>query len=436
MTRKQKTKNIEWLKTPKGTKDILCGDFELYKEVIEKAESIAAYYGFKPIATPHIEKEDLFTATLGETSDVIEKQMFSIKTRGGDRLVLRPEGTAGIMRAYFEHGMHTLPQPVMLYYQGSFFRHEKPQRGRYRELKQFGLEILGSSEEITDVIIIRLISVLLQEFGIPYTVNINTLGDRACAPLYKKDLVSFFKKRANYLCKDCKRRLKTNPLRILDCKEERCYATREDAPQMINYLCDECKKHFKNVIEYLDALGIPYILDNFLVRGLDYYSRTVFEFFEETEQNAEEIFSKIAVASGGRYDYLGETLGNRSVPSVGGAVGLDRIVLSLKEKDVKPQRARDKKTKIFLIQLGDLAKQKSLNLIEDLRKARIETHYLQSKDNLRNQLKIASNTKAAITLIIGQKEALENQIIVKNMDKGVQELVSADKIIDYLKNKI
>lgn len=442
----KKTKiNIDLLHSPKGTRDLLSEDYELQKEISEKAEKIAAYYGFSPIETPHIEKEELFTATLGETSDIVEKQMYTIRTKGGDRLVLRPEYTAPVMRAYLEHGMHTLPQPVMLYYNGALFRHENPQKGRLREYHSFGLEILGAQDEIADALILRLTTLILKEIGVKsYIVNINSIGDKECAPLYKKELVSFLRKKSGNLCSDCKRRLKTNPLRVLDCKEEKCKEIVSNAPQMIDFLCDDCKKHFKTVLEYLDELNIPYILDNCLVRGLDYYSRTVFEIFEETaeEENTpkndiEEKESKIALAAGGRYDYLGQIISGKNVPGVGAGIGIERLALILKEQTGATKEKRKQKTpKIYLIQLGELAKRKSLLLLEDLRKAHIPILHSLSKDSLRGQLKSADNLKSEIALIIGQKEALENTVIARNMETGSQEIIEISKAAEYLKEKI
>ena len=441
----------ELLQTPKGTRDILPHDLLYWRAVETKAEDIMRSYGFKPIRTPHIEKEEIFSATLGETSDIVEKQMYSFRTRGGDALVLRPEGTTSIMRAYFEHGMHTLPQPVMLYYKGSFFRHEKPQRGRLREFSQFGIEILGDEDAIADALTIRVIGLILSEIGIKsFIVNINSIGDKECAPLYRKDLVAFFKKKANNLCKDCKRRLKSNPLRILDCKEEKCVQAKQEAPQMFNYLCEECKKHLKNLLEYLDMLGIPYFLDNFLVRGFDYYSRTVFEFFEdnpdqnlppkggeqETSKNKEKeaILQKIAIAAGGRYDYLGDILGGRHIPAVGAAIGIERGLQIFKERKIKLKQ--DKTPKVFLIQLGDLAKRKSLILMEELRKAHISARHSLNKDSIRSQLKLADSLKVGLALIIGQKEALEEKAIIRDMETGGQEILHFSKIVDYIKEKI
>lgn len=442
MNKKPKQKSSDWLQTPKGTRDILSEDYGYFKEIFSKAEEIVSYYGFNPIQTPHFEKEDLFTATLGETSDIIEKQMYTIRTKGGDKLVLRPEGTAPIVRAYLEHGMHSLPQPIMLYYKGSFFRHENPQRGRFREFNQFGLEILGVSDEITDAMIIRMICLILSEIGIKsFIVHVNSIGDKECAPIYKKELLSYLRKKVNHLCKDCKKRVKINPLRVLDCKEEKCKEIVEEAPQIVNYLCEECKKHLKNLLEYLESLGIPYMLDSFLVRGLDYYSKTVFEIFEDKGEIIAEddnSASKLALASGGRYDYLAGILGGRNVPGVGGAIGMERLISIIKEQKEQLENKNtdsDKNSKLYLIQLGDLAKRKSMILLEDLRKSGIQVYHSLSKDSLRSQLKSASNLKSLYALIIGQKEALENKVILRNMETGSQDIVPLDKFVNYIKEK-
>lgn len=445
MAKKLKTKfNPEVFRTPKGTRDIFGEDYKYQKKIFDKAEEIAAYYGFSPLQTPHIEKEELFIATLGETTDIVEKQMYTIRTRGGDKLVLRPEGTAPAMRAYLEHGMQALPQPIMLYYKGQFFRHENPQKGRFREFSGFGIEILGTEDEVADGLTIRLISLILKEIGIKsYIVHINSIGDKNCAPIYKKELVSFLKKKVNHLCKDCKRRVKINPLRVLDCKEEKCREVIEEAPQITNFLCEECKKHFKNTLEYLETLEIPYYINNFLVRGLDYYTKTVFEFFEERESEKNEILEsekengllKIALASGGRYDYLGTVLGNKNVPAVGSMLGVDRLTMILKEKESAQNKAVEtKKTRIYLIQLGDLAKRKSLILLEELRKANITVRHALSKDSLRSQLKSAAGINTAIALIIGQKEALDNSVIARDMETGSQKIVPIEEVVNYIKN--
>ena len=437
-----KQKNI--LQAPKGMRDILPEEYIYYANVYEKAEEIASYYGFHPIQTPHLEKIEIFTGALGETSDIVEKQMYTLKTRGGDHLALRPEGTAPVMRAYIEHGMFTRPQPQMLQYKGSFFRHERPQKGRFRELQQFGLEIIGEESPAAEATVIKALAVILEELKItPFTVHINSLGDKECKSAYKKELLSYYRKKSGKVCDDCKRRMKENPLRLLDCKDEKCAEIKKDAPQMLDYLCDPCSKHFKEVLEFLDATEVPYFLDNHLVRGLDYYSRTVFEFFPENTQskpdeqeNSEnkEKKSASAIASGGRYDYLAKTMSRKDFPAAGGAMGIERVIQVMKEKGVriKPK----KEPKVFFIQLGQDAKHKSFSIIEMFRKAHLPLSQSISKDNLRSQLKIASKLKIPYALILGQKEVIDGTIIIKDMESMEQETVPYEKVIEFIKKKL
>ncbi len=351
MSGKNKQKDI-LLQTPKGMKDLLPEEYPFYQNFFGQAEEIANYYGFQPIQTPHLEKIDLFTATIGEATDIVEKQMYTFKTRGGDHLVLRPEGTAPVMRAYLKHGMHTRPQPVMLWYKGSFFRHESPQFGRSREFQSFGLEILGESNSIADATIIRVATAILEDAGLKnYIVHINSIGDKECKNVYRKELANYYRRKINHLCKDCKRRLKENPFRLLDCKEESCQKLKQGAPQMINYLCPDCKNHLKEVLEILDTLNIPYMLDHYLVRGLDYYTRTVFEIFLDEKDESPEKPSQLknlALCGGGRYDGLSRILSNKDVPAVGMGMGAERVIMALHENKLLRQRSRN--PKIFFIQ--------------------------------------------------------------------------------------
>ncbi len=422
----------EPIKKARGTRDILGKEYFLREKFIEKAKSIAAFYGFRPIQTPHLEKVELFTSSAGESTDIVEKEMYALKTKGGDKLVLRPEGTAPIVRAYFEQGMQSKPQPVMLYYHGSFFRYQKPQKGRGREFQQFGLEVLGESDSIADAVVIRVIRSILEEAGGLKNVSLrlNSIGDSECRKSYIKDLTAYYRKKAKDLCKDCERRLKTNPLRLLDCKNENCVEVKAEAPQIINYLCDDCKNHFKSLLEILDSSGIPYYLDHFLVRGLDYYSRTVFEFFPENKENEKPA---LAVAGGGRYDALGSIVGERELPGSGGAIGIDTVIISSPKTK---QKILKKTSKVYFIQLGAGAKQKSLSILEMLRKAKISAKHSLSKDSLKGQLKMASRLGIPYSLILGQKEVFEDSIIVKDMKTFSQETVPLSRLIDYLKKKI
>ncbi len=259
-------------------RDLLTRDYYFYQGFFEKASEVAIYYGFKPIETPLLEETRLYTSGVGVGTDIVEKEMYNVKTKGGTQLTLRPEGTAGIVRAYIENGMQTFPQPVMLYYYGTFYRYERPQKGRLRELRQFGLEILGSEKSIADATIIKVAMSIIEEAGYKnLLLSINSIGDKACRGAYRKELTSYYKKHSGAICKDCKLRLKNNPLRLLDCKDEKCRPIKEGAPQSVSFLCDPCKQHFKEVLEYLETLKIEYTIDSNLVRGLDYYTRTIFE---------------------------------------------------------------------------------------------------------------------------------------------------------------
>lgn len=413
-------------------KDILADEYVFYQNIFDKGEEIASYYGFKPIQVPTLENIEVFTSTLGETSDIVEKQMYLVKSGSNEKLVMRPEATAGIMRAYIEHGMHTLPQPVMLWTKGSFFRHESPQKGRFREFQQFNLEIIGEPKPIGEAIIIQIMTLILKELGINQTtVHINSIGDKECRPEYRKKLVAYYKKHIHELCKDCKRRLKENPLRLLDCKETKCIEIRKEAPQTVDSLCPPCKQHLKEILEFLDMNNINYFLNTHLVRGLDYYSRTVFEIIPDSAEGAP---SALTLASGGRYDTLAKILGKREAPAVGGALGVDRIAAAMQENKINPKHKRV--PKVFFIQLSPSAKQKSLKIIEMFRTANIYIAQSVSKDNLNSQLSLASKMNVPYVLILGQKESLENSIIVRDMVAGSQESVPIEKVVEIVKKKI
>jgi len=431
---------------PKGMRDFIGDEHHKYQGFFEKAAEIALYYGFQPIETPTMEREDVFIATNSEDTDLVGKEMYSLKTKGGDKLALRPEGTAPVMRAYLEHGMQTLPQPVKLYYYGSFFRHDNPQRGRYRELKQFGMEMIGVQKAIADAMVIYLTAMILKEVGIDnIVIDINSIGDKESRTPYLRELTAYYRKHLNHLCADCKQRIKANPMRILDCKHAQCQPFKEKAPQTIAHLSPDAKRHFKEVLEYLDALKLNYRINTNLVRGLDYYTHTVFEITElptentkaETEEETdakkkEEPATPLTIAGGGRYDYLAKRLGSKKdVPAMGVGMGVDRILMSPNYKTVQPRIV--KKPKIYFIQLGFEAKLKSLEVIEILRNARIPVTHSLTKDGLSAQLAIAEKMGIPYALIFGQKEALEGTVIIREMLTRSQETVKIAKLADHIK---
>jgi len=427
---KNKKMNNKELASVKGMRDILSDNYYAFQGFFEKAQEVAVYYGFKPIQTPIVEFEDVFTSSVGIGTDIVDKEMYTLKTKGGDHLALRPEGTAGVMRAYIEHGMQSLPQPVMLYYYGPFFRHDNPQRGRYREFHQFGVEIIGTEKSIADALIIKTTMAILEEAGAKnLVVDINSIGDKDCRPAYIKELVSYYKKHINELGAIDRERLKTNPLRILDSKDPKVILINENAPDSISYLTGEAKKHFKQVLEYLEEMEIPYRINKNLVRGLSYYSHTVFEIIEIPE---DESMAPLTLAGGGRYDYLAKNLGSKKdIPAMGVAIGVDRIVESSWFAKLSPRIA--KKPKIYFIQLGFEAKLKSLNVIEVLRRGKIPIAQSLSKDSLSAQLATAEKLGMKYAIIFGQKEALENSVIVRDMSSRCQETVKIPKLLEYLK---
>lgn len=418
------------LSTPKGMRDIMNEEFYNFQGFFEKAQEVAIYYGFKPIDTPMLEHESVFTSGIGEGTDIIDKEMYTLKTKGGDHLALRPEHTASLMRAYIEHGMQTTPQPVMFYQYGPTFRHDNPQRGRYRQFFQFDLDSLGSDKSIMDALVIKVGMSILEEAGAQnLSVDINSIGDKECRGVYLKELTNYYKKHINALPSTDRERLKTNPLRILDSKDPKTKEINEQAPDSVSFLCPSCKKHFKEVLEYLEEMNIPYNINKNLVRGLSYYTRTVFEVIEEKGQ---EDGSPLTIAGGGRYDYLARQLGSKKdVPAVGFSIGVDRIVASPWYKKLSPRII--KKPKIYFIQLGAEAKLKSLAVIEILRKAHIPIAQSLSKDSLGSQLAIAEKLNIPYVLIFGLKEALNDSVIVRNMSNRSQETIKISELLEYLK---
>lgn len=432
MTTKDTPKKVkkEAPTSPKGMRDIIGDEYYLFQGFFEKAQEVAMYYGFKPIETPILEQEEVFTSSIGEGTDIVDKEMYTLKTKGGDKLAMRPEHTASLMRAYIEHGMQNMPQPVMHYQYGPVFRHDTPQKGRYRQFWQFDADILGSEKSIMDALAIRTGITMLEEAGgSNLSVDINSIGDKECRGAYIRELTNYYKKHINVLPAIDRERLKTNPLRILDSKDPKTKELNEGAPDSVAYLCHDCKKHFKEVLEYLEEMGIQYNLNKCLVRGLSYYTRTVFEIIDT---GISEDGSGLTIASGGRYDYLAKQIGGKKdVPAVGISIGVDRIIAAPWFKKLTPRIM--KKPKIYFIQLGADAKLKSLNVIEILRKAHIPIAQSLSKDTLSQQLAIAEKLAIPYAILFGQKEALEDAVLVRDMATRSQETVKIKNLLEYIK---
>lgn len=428
MARKSKTKTFQ---SPKGMSDILPAVQKYWEKFFKIAKEIAAYYGFETIETPILEMAEVFEKGIGGNTDIIEHEMYTLKTKGGDFLALRPELTAGIVRAYIENGFFNQPQPVKFFHYGPVFRHEAPQAGRYRQFHQADFDVIGEGDAVVDAQVIQLIYAILTEIGLKnLSIHINSIGDKNCWNKYRDEIKMYYRSKINRLCKNCKKRYKENPLRLLDCKEEECIALKESAPNSVDYLDKACHDHFKMVLEFLDELGLPYILDPYLVRGLDYYTRTVFEIVPEEASG-----SQVTLASGGRYDYLVNGLGGKPTPAIGGSIGIERVVNEMRRQDVKTISLKPK-TRIFLAQLGDFARKKSLKLFGEFRRNNIYVSESFGRDSIKAQLRVADRLGADLALIIGQKEAIDNTVILREMQSGVQEIIPTEKIIDEVKKRL
>jgi len=417
--------------TPSGMSDILPEDQPYFNKVLKVFEGFVSFYGFKKIDTPILEFLELFEKGTGRNTDIVEKQMYTLRTKGGDKLALRPEFTPSFARAYIEHGMQSWPQPVKLYSYGPLFRYERQQAGRYRQFNQFNMESFGSKKPGVDVEIIYLCYNILLSLGIKDAlVNINSIGCKECRGNSRKLLINYLKKNNRYICADCKRRLTKNPLRVLDCKQESCQKIVAGAPQIIDHLCKECHAHFKKTLEFLDDLQIPYILNPYLVRGLDYYTKTVFEIVAEKEEEK----AQSSLIGGGRYDNLVRQYSRKDVPACGAAGGIERIINLIKQREKKP--LIDSEPKVFLAQLGDLAKIKSFALLEEFRKSHFLIAHSLDKDSLSNQLKLADKLKVEYTLILGDEEAKKDNIILRDMKTGKQTCFKIKKAISEVKKKL
>ncbi len=425
--KRQKRKKFQAVR---GMRDILPSEQPYWQKLRKVVEKIAIDYNYNRIDLPLIEDVDLFKRGTGEETDIVSKEMYEFKTKGGDKVCLRPEGTPSVVRAYLQHGMRIAPKPVKLSYSGPMYRYDRPQEGRYREFFQFGFEALGEQDAVLDAQMIQMAMRIFKTLKIHnVTLHLNSIGCDECRPSYNKLLISYLNNRKSSLCMDCKRRLKTNPLRVLDCKEEKCTQVVSQAPQTVDHLCSDCKTHFTSLLEYLDEIQIPYLLRPQLVRGLDYYTKTVFEFFME-----DDLGNQSALGGGGRYDYLVRKLGGPDTPAVGFACGMDRLVNAMKSQ--KTDTYQPPTPKVYLAQLGDVAKKKSLRIFEELERAGIMVAESFGRGNLRSQLSQANKIKAEIVLIIGQREALDGTAILKDMNSGGQETIPLDKIIKEVKKRL
>ncbi len=407
--------------TVRGTTDALPDDQPYWDWVRTTAQEIARRFAFRRIDTPVFEETALFTRTVGEGTDIVEKEMYTFRDRGDDLLTLRPEGTAPVCRAYIQHGMHTLPQPVRAFYITPIFRYERPQAGRLRQHHQFGVEAIGDPNPEIDAEVIHLLWSLLEELGLTsLTLRLNSIGDANCRPQYLESLREHYSTRLDDVCADCRVRYEKNTLRLLDCKQERCQPIINDAPTPMDWLCDPCADHFARLRALLDLWGIPYDITPTLVRGLDYYTRTVFEVHPRIPG------SQTALGAGGRYDGLIEQLGGAPTPGVGFGSGIERIIMNLRAAELTPPERLTPRPDLYIIHLGESAHTLSLRLAASLRRAGVDVTLPTGSRSLRAQLRSAAAANARHALIVGDDEMKRGSAVLRALDTGEQDDVPLD----------
>ncbi|AGZ81755.1 histidine--tRNA ligase [Campylobacter fetus] len=388
----------------RGMKDLLDNDGKLYKFIVEICESVAKNYGYEFCETPKMEETSLFKRSVGESSDIVGKEMYQFIDKGGNDVCLRPEGTAGVVRAFIEAKFDRAGGVKRYYYYGSMFRYERPQRGRLREFHQFGVECFGESSVYEDASVILMLNEILDKLGIKTTLKINSLGDSECMPKYRQKLISFIDEKKDELCEDCRRRLTTNPIRVLDCKNEHCQILLKNTPLIIENLNEECENDFLNLKKILTQNKVKFEVDGRLVRGLDYYCKTAFEFVSD------EIGSKSAVAGGGRYDRLVDFLGGKATPAVGWAMGCERIMEILKQKEFTSKREG-----IYICALDEKYIDEIYKIGLELRKNhKVEISYEAKSPN--KHLNLADKKFAKLFLCMGEDEAKNGEIWYKNLE--------------------
>lgn len=425
------------LRAPRGMQDILPREQKYWEYVIETAKMVARGWDFQRIDTPLMEETTLFTEAVGEETDIVSKELFELKSRGkGGKYSLRPEGTAAIVRAFIEHGMRSWPKPIKLFYLGPFFRYDRPQKGRFRQHHQFGLEVFGSKAPVVEAELMYIQHVFFQQLGLEeYKFHVNSLGEVGDRKEYIKLLKDHYRRNRVKLCQNCKKRITSNPLRVLDCKQEKCQQLANTAPSIIDHLSDDAKRHFETVLRLLDGLEVPYEVVPSLVRGLDYYTHTVWEVVPQlsAEEKAEE-GQQSSLGGGGRYDGLVRELGGRRMSAVGASHGIERIINQVKVENIEltvidsPQ--------VFVAQLSELAKLTALRVMRRLQEAQIRFAESVDRDGMQPQLKMAERLGVQWIVVIGQKEVLDKTVILRNLESGMQEVISQNSLVKELRKRL
>ncbi|MCE2394298.1 histidine--tRNA ligase [Candidatus Poribacteria bacterium] len=417
------------IQSPKGTRDILPSEVQTWQWVEGTARDVFGTYGYQEIRTPIFESTDLFVRGVGDTTDIVEKEMYTFNDRGNRSVSLRPEGTASVVRAMLQNRLMDGASVLKFYYIGQMFRYDRPQAGRYREFWQVGIEAFGADSPAIDAEIIAAGQQFFATLGIKdLTLHLNSIGDPVCRPKYVEDLTAYAKEHLDELCGKCYARHERNPMRILDCKESGCRAVVANAPLLSNYLCDACSENFDMVKSYLDALEIVYHEDPYVVRGLDYYSRTAFEF------TAGGLGAQNAIGGGGRYDYLAEEIGGAATPGIGFALGMDRIIIALEAQEVTVPTSAP--VDVYFTVLGDAAMPITLRLAQELRENGVKTDLEYKRRGLRAQMRTANKLNAQYVVMIGEDEINNAAATVRDMGSGDQQSVAFQQLAEMMREKI
>ncbi len=414
---------------PTGTLDILPEDRPYWRFLEQTIHDLMSLYGYEQMDVPVFEYTELYVRGVGEGTDIVEKEMYSFKDKGGDDITLRPEFTAGMARAYVENGMHKRPQPVKLYAIGPVFRYERPQAGRYRQHTQVSVEAFGEQDPALDFEILSLAWHLFERLGFKRLYfQLNSTGCPVCRPYYIEALKAYYMDHYDEIDDDCKRRLQRNPLRVLDCKADQCQPVIAGAPKITDYLCDECRDHFATLRGYLDEAGFEYVLNHRLVRGLDYYTKTVFEVW------AEGIGAQAAVCGGGRYDGLVEEIGGPPTPGIGFGAGWERIILAMKAQGIEVPPLPG--PQVFVAHLGEGTKPVAVRLVHDLRHAGMRALLAFGNRSLKSQMREANRKGVTYAVIVGEGELKRGAVTVRNMEQGTQKEVPLGDVIEWLKARL
>ena len=413
-------------KKPRGTEDVLPRDSYRWQFLEDIFRREARSCGYRELRTPVFEHTELFERGVGDTTDVVQKEMYTFTTKGGDSITLRPEGTAGAARAVLEHGLFNDPLPVKAYYLTSCYRYEKPQAGRLREFHQFGMECYGTSDPAADAEMITAAKNIFDRLQLrDIRLEINSIGCPVCRAEYQRALTEYFSARRDELCEDCKGRLERNPMRLLDCKNEHDHAIAQDAPTVLDYLCDECRDHFDRLKAYLDASGVGYTVNPRIVRGLDYYTKTVFEFISS------DIGAQSTICGGGRYDGLLADLGGNPMPALGFAAGIERLLLTMDAQGIEIPAPEP--CDIYIASMGDAAKLRAAALVREFRSAGLYAEFDVVGRGLRAQMKYADKLGARYSIVLGDNELAEGVAKLKDMQSGEQTDISLDPS-DFLRS--